>query len=211
MEQSRLLRFSSRLFNIFFGMSILVSSVLAVLLLAGLFYPPLVRNLFEIVLPIKLTGIPVTLTNGEIIKLTIENVSSHLDLSINLPLITYLHIVSFVIMLFVGTYFLYVICILVDGARENNPFTFKLFTHLKRVAIFYLSSNLFLWARDVFVQGYFLEYIEEESLRLSNSEIWINYNFLELLSSFVTPLILIVIAEILRQGAKLKEEQESFI
>lgn len=211
MKPSRLLKFSSKLFNILFLVSILLSSVYAAFLLAGLFYPPMVNKLFEIVLPLKLTGIPVTLTNGEVIKLTIENVSSHLDLSNNLPLITYLHIVSSIIMLFVSNYFLYVICILVDGARNSNPFTLKLFTHLERAAVFYLFSNLFLWVRDVFVQGYFLEYIETESLKLANSEIWINFNFSELLSSFVTPLIIIVIAEILKQGAKLKEEQESFI
>jgi len=212
MKNQRLLRISYQVLSFLLTLSLIGVGFFIIVFIISIFYPPILETQnFVISIPIQIQDLPIHLSNGTFVNVSTSDLSVTFDDISKLPILSYLYGLNTIVMTLIGIYFVYVIKLLMRGAINNNPFNSRLFKNIKYAAVLQLSSiilhsTIIIWAKYYIQNNIDLRPVSD--LKISQG---VNIDYLSPLSSLIVVVVIIALAEILRQGAKLKEEQESII
>lgn len=210
-NKSKILRFASSFFKVLYVITIISSVFYALFFIIELFLPGSYDSMIPTNLPIKINNFPIKLGNNDSILLSVYNISASVRIGKQLWMLSILNKFIIFIASLLTIYILKVIRSLITGVKSNNSFSPEMFSKLKNVALIYLFSGILFWGYSLFSQYYLISHIDLSGIVNDNFQTSVNYNIGELIKAIVFPLVIIIVTEIFRQGAKLKEEQESFI
>jgi len=210
-NKSKILRFASTFFKVLYVIVIIGSVFLGLSFITSVFKTGWYSSMVPMYLPVRFHELSLSIGNTDTVLITAENISASIRINKELWLLSITNKTILFIASLLAVYILKVIRSLIDSAKSNNPFSSEMFAKLKNVALVYLLSGIMFWGYSVFTQYYLINHIDLSSLVNGNFQTSINYSIGEFIESLITPLVIIIITEIFKQGAKLKEEQESII
>jgi len=211
MKSNRVIKLSSAIFQLSYVISAIAAFGFTIFYLIGLFIPEWLDSILPYKMPFGILDFPIQMNTGDEFCISAREIVASIKSKGNFPILSYANGFIALLAIYASTYMFHVITVIINGAESNNPFTVEAFTKVKKVGFVFIIIGVLSWIVNVFTQYYLVDLINADSISAMHAELSVEHGVGILFNSLIAPLVIIVVAEVFRQGAKLKEEQDSFI
>ena len=208
---NRLINIALVVCQVLFVLAIIITVVKFGRFVTGLFLPEMLDTNISCSVPVDFPKVPINMISGEVVQISISNISAFIESKEIIPSLPYVNGLFNLLWSVVILFFIYVAKVLITGVKESNPFSMKLFVKLKYAALFSLVVGILFVVKNVMIFLFIKNNVDYSGFNEVSNAYLSGMVTGQLVRYMLLPLVVFIIAEILRQGALLKEEQESII